>query len=221
MKLSKLSTLFFVIVAFCFAIGFTMGAFPDRWRELRGEKSGPLLVLTSSPELIPSQFFLDYEKATGNRVELKIVESFHLYKIEAQEADLLFAPLSWLGSFGEILKPLPGQDEFHALLSTDFDTLKLDLEFFLPVLWKTEQRDNQLHLRIWGFATSQSDREEIESLMSFLLTNPVRLQEWSAQMPYAFTLQESNVLTKFPETQRAQQIRQVSLPNLVIDQKEK
>jgi hypothetical protein len=161
---------------------------------------------------------MDLSKATGNRVELKVVESFHLYKIEAQQADVLFAPLSWIASFPEILRSIPDQNEFHKLLSTDFVSLKLDLNLFLPVLWKTEAKENKLHLLIWGFATSQDEKDEVQGLLNFLLTNNARLIDWAKNTPLAFTLQETNTLTGFPEAQRAQMIRKVSLPNLIIDQ---
>lgn len=220
MKPSKIALLFFGLVGICFVIGFSIGAFPDRWRELKGERSDTLVVLLSDKNLLPVQFLLDFEKATGTRVEIKIVDSYHLYRTEAGQSDVLFAPLSWLGNFAEILKPIPGQNEFQGLLSSDFLTMKFDLNFFLPVLWKTEiQADNREHLLIWGFATPNPQKSEIYDLIAFLLNNRIRLQEWSQFMPLAFTLEESNSLEAFPEKQRADQIRQVSLPNLVIDQK--
>lgn len=220
MKPSKVAILFSLVIAFCFAIGFGIGAFPDQWRKLRGERPDTLVVLLSGSDLIPTQFFLDFEKATGNRVEIKIMESYHLYRTEAGTADLLFAPLAWFGSFSEILKPLPAQDEFHQLLSSDFISMKLELSYFLPVLWKTEnQSDGRQHLLIWGFATAKPDKDEIHQLLSFLLHNQIRLQEWAQATPLSFTLQSSNEIQKFPELKRAQTFRDVELPNLVIDQK--
>jgi hypothetical protein len=210
-----------LILGLCFAIGFGIGAFPSRWRELQGEKPQHLSLLVSDARLIPQQFFLDYEKATGKSIDVKVVSSFHLFRIESQKADLLFAPLSWLASFPENLKTLPDQTAFHDLLSTDFATMQLAIEFFLPILWKTEKRDDKTHLLFWGFATPSQQGTEAREFLTYLLTSKRRLKEWATVDPdLAFTLQLSNETKDLPPTQKAAQIRSVSLADLVIDQKE-
>ncbi len=195
-----------------------MGAFPDRWQKLRGKSSSPLLILTSSPKLIPTEFLLEYEKTTGTPVQVKAIESYHLFRTEAQEADLLLAPLGWLGNFPEILKPLPAQNEFHKLLSSDFESMRLELQVFLPVLWTTENREEQTHLLIWGFATPKEDSKS-QDFMQFLLTSERRIQFWSIHNELKSTLQLSNSMKSFPSELKAERIREVPLSNLVIDQK--
>lgn len=206
-------------VLLCFAIGFGIGAFPDRWQKLQGRPAGHLVLVTSDPRILPEQFLFDFQKATGIPVEVKSIESYHLFRTEAQQADLLFAPLSWLGSFPEALKELPSQDEYRHLLSTDFQTLKLDLAYFLPILWKTESREGRTHLVIWGFATPKPNSTGISELLNFLLTSDRRLKDWATLTGLNFTLESTDQIKEFPESQRAQRIRDVSLPNLVIDQK--
>lgn len=222
MKLSESRTWIFMglILALCFAIGFGIGAYPSRWRELQGEKPQHLSLLVSDPRIIPHQFFLDYEKATGKTVDVKVITSYHLFRTEYQKADLLFAPLSWLANFPD-LKPLPEQPTLHDLLSSDFATLSLEIESFLPVLWKTEHRLEKTHLLIWGFATPASPGSEAREFLQYLLTGRTRLKEWArVNSDINFTLQLTNEIRDFPEAQRAKQIRSVSLADLVIDQKD-
>lgn len=216
MKLSKNKALFLLTVFVCFAIGFAIGAFPDRWQKIRGKPAGQMTLLTSSPTLIPPSALLQFEKATGIPVELKVIESFHLFRTEAKDADLLLAPLSWMSSFPEILVPLPNEEDLRQELSSDFQTMKLDLDFFLPVLWKTEQKDNQIHLLIWGFATPKS-RAEVHSFLNYLLNSNPRLIDWAEFNKLHFTLQKTNNIEKFPDNQKAQTIREVPLSNLVIE----
>ncbi|MGZ5278431.1 MAG: hypothetical protein ACXWC9_00715, partial [Pseudobdellovibrionaceae bacterium] len=108
-----------------------IGAFPETWQKLRGRNPDKIILLTSGPNLIPQQFVYDFEKATGKSVEIRTIESYHLFKIEAQSADLLFAPLSWLASFPDILSEPPQLPRMLDLLSSDFSSLKLELRFFL------------------------------------------------------------------------------------------
>jgi hypothetical protein len=218
MKRSKFIVTFLTVLV-CFAIGFGIGAFPDRWQKLQGRPAGHLILLTSGSKILPAEFLYDFEKATGIPVEVKSIESYHLFRTEAQDADLLFAPLAWLGSFPETLKELPSQEDYRHLLSTDFQTLKLDLPYFLPVLWKTEQRENRTHLVIWGFATPKPQSTGLTELLNFLLTSNRRLRDWATVTGLNFTLEKTDEIKDFPEAQRAQKIRDVSLPNLVIDQK--
>jgi len=218
-SLRKIWILLIPTLALCFAIGFSIGAYPQYLRKILGKKSDTVLLLTSDARLVPTQFLLDYEKTTGRSIQVTQVESYHLFRTEARDADLLFAPLSWLSQFPEILKPLPNQGSFKELLSSDFLTLKLDLDFFLPLLWKTEEREDQTQLLIWGFATPQEDTEGLKEFLNFLLTSDARLQEWASQAQgFAFTLQRSNFISDFPENQKAQHFRNVSLPALKIDQ---
>jgi hypothetical protein len=185
-----------------------------------GKKPAHLKLLISDGSLIPPSFFLEYEKITGHTIEVQTVVSYHLYRSEAQQADLLFAPLAWLGSFPEILKPLPDSEKFRSELATDFSTLRFDVQHFLPVLWKVQARDQSNHLLFWGFATaSDNPPAEIKEFLDFLLSNPVRLRDWAAQVPLAFTLQISNTTPQFPDSQKASRIREVPLDDLIIDQK--
>lgn len=218
----KMGILLIPTLALCFAIGFGLGAYPQLIRQMLGQESETLLILASDSRLIPYQFLLDYEKATGHSVQVVQIESYHLFRTEAKNADLLFAPLSWLSQFPENLKTLPDQDEFRELLSSDFRTLKLELDFFLPLIWKTENRDNKTHLMIWGFATPQEDLDHSTEFLQYLLTSHSRLKDWAHQIQgLSFTLQASNEIEDFPEDQRAQKFREVSLSNLQIDQSPK
>lgn len=220
MSLRKLSILLIPTLAVCFLIGFLIGAYPQVIRKISGKDSDALLLLTSDARLIPAQFLLDYEKATGHAIEVVHVESYHLFRTEAQKADLLFAPLSWMAQFSEILKTLPEQEKFKDLLSTDFQTLKLDVDFFLPVLWKTEQRNSSTHLLIWGFASPKEPTDGQRDFLSYLLTSETKLKEWAPQVKdYSFTLQITDTLPVFPVEQRAQKFREVSLPSLIIEQR--
>ena len=137
MKKKQFWIFFSLTLAICAILGFLIGAFPETWQKLRGRNPDKIVLLTSSAKLIPPDFFYDFEKATGKTVEVKSVESFHLFKIDAQNVDLLFAPLAWLGSFPDILSEPPDLPKMMELLSTDFASLKLDLHRFFPVLWRT------------------------------------------------------------------------------------
>ena len=204
----------------CFAIGFGIGALPNQWRALFGKHSTNLKLLVSDASLIPKDFLYEYEKISGHQVEVQSIVSYHLYRSEAQQADLLFAPLVWLGNFSEILKPLPQNEKWRSALATDFSTLKLATSHFLPVLWKSEQRENHTHLLFWGFATTQEEpSSEVQELLDFLLSNPARLGEWASRVPLAFTSQSSNTMPDFPALQKAESFRQVHLEDLTIDQK--
>jgi hypothetical protein len=218
-KPSRRTFLFLLTVGLCFAIGYGIGAFPDRWQKLRGKPSETLVVLSSSHQTLPDQFLLDFEKATGQSVEIKVIESYHLFRTEAGSADLLFAPLAWLGNFPEILMRLPDQANYEMLLSSDFQSLPLELKKFLPVLWKTESKEGQTHLMIWGFSKPQNSQHDVRDLLNFLLTSDRRARDWAKISGLNSTLQKSNTISDFPENQKAQKIRDVALPNLVIDQK--
>ncbi len=208
------------ILSICFALGFGMGALPNQWRALLGKRPAHLRLLVSSENLIPKEFLYEYEKISGHKVEVQTIVSYHLFRSEAQQADLLFAPLSWLGNFSEILKPLPQNEKWQKALATDFATLKLNTTHFLPVLWKPELRENHTHLLFWGFATTSADPpSEVQELLDFLLSNSVRQKEWAARVPLAFTSQSSNSTADFPSLQKAESFRQVSLDELIIDQK--
>lgn len=216
----KIWILLIPTLALCFLVGFAIGAFPSQFRKLIGKDTHNLLLLTSDSKLIPAQFLLDYEKATGHSVKVKEIPGYHLFRTEAASADLLFAPLSWLNQFPETLKALPQEETLRELLSSDFRSLKLELTYFLPVLWKTEQKQDGIHLLIWGFSTPNTNKAEVLEFLQFLLTNSLRIQSWAPQVSgYNFTLQSSNDLQDFPMAQRAQKIREVSLPKLIIEQK--
>jgi hypothetical protein len=216
----KIWILLIPTLALCFALGFAIGAFPNQFRQLIGKKSHHLTLLTSEARLVPLSFVLAYEKATGHSVQIKEIPSYHLYKIEAQNADLLFAPLAWLNQFPETLKPLPDEQSLRDFLSNDFQSMKLELPFFLPLLWKTEKKSDGVHLQIWGFSLASDNRVEAFDFLQFLLSNSSRIQDWSNLLPdFRFTLQSSNELKDFSNDQRAQRIRDVSLPTLIIDQK--
>ncbi|MEZ0393123.1 MAG: hypothetical protein ACAH59_12955 [Pseudobdellovibrionaceae bacterium] len=218
----KMWILLILTLALCFGIGFGIGAYPQFLRSLRGEKPDYLVLLTSDTKLIPLKLLLAYEKATGHTVQLKEISTYHLFRTEAASADLLFAPLPWLNQFQTILEPLPHLNELQSLLSTDFISLKLELNFFLPVLWKTAIIDERSHLLIWGFATSNEDQKEVLDFLNFILTSPNQLRDWSAALPeMSFTLDLTNQIESIPESQRADQFRNVSLPGLIIDQRVK
>jgi hypothetical protein len=196
-----------------------MGAFPETWQKLRGHNPDKITLLTSDQKLIPKQFLYDFEKATGKTVELRTVESYHLFKIEAQSVDLLFAPLSWLASFPEILSEPPQLQKMLDLLSTDFASLKLDLQYFLPVLWKPEDKGDKTHLQIWGFATPLESNGTPQDLIFYLLENKNRLRAWAQSTDLKFTLKATDQIDDFPEAQKSSQLRNLPLPKLVIDQK--
>lgn len=219
MKVKKFWVLLISTLALCFVIGFWLGAFPQFSKKILGQKSDTIQILTSDSNLLSITSLLAFEKATGIPVELREIPSYHLFKTEAAHADLLFAPLSWMRQFPEILKKFPADQEFHARLSSDFQSLKLGVDFFLPVLWKTEPSGNRTQLLVWGFATPHENSPHIDELLTFLFENESRLKDWANKNPeLAFTLQISNDLSDFPEHQRAQKFRQVSLPSLIIDQ---
>jgi len=211
--------LFSIILVTCAVLGFFIGAFPETWQKLRGRNPDKIVLLTSGPQLIPQQFAYDFEKATGKSVEVRIVESYHLFKIEAQSVDLLFAPLSWLASFPDILSEPPQLPRMQELLSSDFSSLKLELRFFLPVLWRTVEQGQNTHLQIWGFATPLDSSGNPQDFIFYLLENKIRLREWAQSMDLKFTLKQTDLIEDFPEQQKASHIRDVPLPKLVIDQK--
>jgi hypothetical protein len=210
---------FSITLGLCAGLGFLIGAFPETWQKLRGRNPDKIVLLTSSEKLIPADFFYDFEKATGKTVDVKSIESFHLFKTEAQNVDLLFAPLSWLGSFPDILSEPPDLPKMLDLLSTDFASLKLDLHRFLPVLWRTTEHDNRTHLEIWGFATPLDSNGSPQDLVFFLLSNQNRLREWAQQTDLNFTLRQTDQIDEFPETKKASHLRNIPLQKLVIDQK--
>jgi hypothetical protein len=203
----------------CASLGFLIGAFPETWQRLRGRNPDKIVLLTSSERLIPADFFYDFEKATGKTVDVKSIESFHLFKTEAQNVDLLFAPLAWLGSFPEVLSEPPDLPKMLDLLSTDFASLKLDLHRFLPVLWRTSEKDAKTHLEIWGFATPLDSNGSPQDLVFFLLSNRNRLREWAQQTDLNFTLKQTDQIDDFPENKKASHLRDIPLPKLVIDQR--
>jgi len=210
---------FSLTLTICAILGFLMGAFPETWQKLRGRNPDKIILLTSDQKLIPKQFLYDFEKATGKTVELRTIESYHLFKIEAQNVDLLFAPLSWLASFPDILSEPPQLQKMLDLLSTDFASLRLDLQYFLPVLWKTEDKGDKTHLQLWGFATPLESNGNPQDLIFYLLENKNRLQAWAKSTDLKFTLKATDQIDDFPETQKAGKLRDLPLPKLVIDQK--
>lgn len=188
-----------------------------------GKKPAHLRILLSNPNLIPNSFILEYEKISGHSLEVQSIQSYHLFRSEVQNADLLFAPLAWFGNFPESLKPIPDSENFKKYLATDFRTFDFQVASFLPLLWKVEARGGKNHLLFWGFSTANPNPpSEIQEFLDFLFSNPVRIREWAASLPtsYAFTLQISNTTSQFPETQKADRIRDVPLDDLMIDQKQ-
>ncbi len=217
--MKRRTLLFSFILVACAILGFFIGAFPDAWQKLRGRNPDKIVLLTSDAKLIPAQFIYDFEKSTGKDVEVRTVESYHLFKIEAQNVDLLFAPLSWLASFPEILSEPPGLPKMHELLSSDFSSLKLDLRYFFPVLWRTVEQGQATHLQIWGFATPLDSNGNPQDFIFFLIDSKHRLLEWAQNTDLKFTLKKTDTIAEFPEQQKASHLRDVPLPRLVIDQK--
>lgn len=204
--------------------GFLIGAFPETWQKLRGRSQDKILLLTSDSRLIPKQFIQDFEKATGKTVQVKSIESYHLFRTEAQNVDLLFAPLAWLGSFPDILSEPPELPRMMNLLSSDFASLRLDLRYFFPLLWQTvdsgaSSQDRKTHLQIWGFATPLDSAGSPQDLIFFLSENKSRLVEWAKVTDLKFTLKSTDQIADFPEAQKASHLRDIPLPRLVIDQK--
>ena len=208
-----------LIFSVCAILGFFIGAFPETWQKLRGRNPDKIVLLTSDPKLIPSQFLYDFQKSTGKTVEVRSIESYHLFKIEAQNVDLLFAPLSWLASFPDILSEPPQLPKMQELLSSDFASLRLELRFFLPVLWRTQNSGDKTHLQIWGFATPLDSNGNPQDLIFYLLESKHRLLQWAHATDLKFTLKKTDQIEDFPEAQRAAHLRDVPLQKLVIDQK--
>jgi hypothetical protein len=211
--------LFLITLSLSFAIGFGLGAFPYQWQKFFGGTPQSLVVLLPEARLLPRSFLLDFEKATGIDVDVKVVDTYLVFRSEAQNADLLLAPLSWLGNDPETLSPVVRKDAFHRLLSADFQSLPFELKNFLPVFWKTEFRGEKTHLIIWGFAIPKDRDTEGDKLIEFLIRSKQRLKNWTMQTGLGSTFQSSNVISDFPDELRALRMRDISLPNLLIEQK--
>ncbi len=210
----------------CFGLGFGMGAVPDQWRHFLGRPPAHLKILLSDAHLIPTSLIYQYEKISGHPLQVETIVSYHLFRSEVQNADLLFAPLAWLGNFHEVLKPLPGNEQLRFLLDPDFSTLPVDLLHFFPVLWKVQSKsseklknqDTHSHLILWGFATASSDPPtEAREFLIFILSSPERVMQWSDETSLSSTLQISNSMPQLNDWQRAHSIRQVPLDELKID----
>lgn len=212
--------IFFVLTfSACAILGFLIGAFPETWQKLRGRNPDKIVLLTSNANLIPAQFLYDFEKSTGKTVEVRAIESYHLFKTEAQGVDLLFAPLAWLASFPEILSEPPQLPKMQELLSSDFASLKLELQYFFPVLWQTSDKDGKTHLQIWGFATPLESSGNPQDLIFYLIESKARLKQWAEATNLRFTLKKTDEIEDFPENQKASHLRNLPLPKLMIDQK--
>lgn len=199
-------------------IGFLVGGFPEITRWIKGYSPDQIIILSSSP-IFPENLLQDFERKSGKTVVLKIIESYHLFKTEAQKADLLFAPYSWTLGVHDFLSDSFNDIKIQNLQSEDFKSTKLDLRSFFPILWevKTEDFTKKRVLEIYGFSVPLESSGTPSDFIKFLCLDRKRLLQWSEKQNLGFTLKISNDLEALPANRRASGIRDYPLSELDID----
>jgi hypothetical protein len=186
MKLSKpISKLkyfsfFLGTLVFGFAAGFFFGAYPEELAQISGRQSHVLTLIFSSEQYVPQKLLQDFEKSTGISYEVKIINSYFSFQSEAQKADLLFIPFSWFENALPTLIESSSLGKFSHLVSSDFLSMRLSKDLFLPIFWKVEKNE----LLLWGFANGKKEsdtKESVYQLISYLLERPERSRLWTEQ----------------------------------------
>ncbi len=213
----KYSVLLFFTLILSASIGFFSGAFPEIWRSIRGYSPDQILVLTSTP-VFPQELLLEYQKKTGKTVVIKIIERYHLFRTEAQRADLLFAPLSWNQGILDFLSESLEDSSLENLQSSDFKTIKINLKSFMPTLWQVNRGSNmEESLTIWGFSIPIESSGNPIDFIRFMISDKKRLLKWSQSVDKSFTLKLTDTLDNFDPLKRASAIRGHTLSQLKIE----
>jgi hypothetical protein len=224
MSRSKVFIYCILTLLIAFGIGYSRGAEPDLWRQLLRTDQGQFVILLGGEDALPLETIQRIEKTTGSTIEIRFAGQPNIFNQEISKADLLFAPMSWLGSVANELTPFPDYKRLSKTIASDFLSLKLMPEMVLPILWKVSKPENSpsSHLQIMAFATAKDEGDFPKAallLIQKLMTEPENLIAWGKSVPFSMTIEQTNSIKDFPDEKRANRIREINLTTLEIDRK--
>lgn len=202
-------------------MGFLLGAYPERWSKMWGQKPHSLSLVFSDEKLVPMQLLLNFEKSTGTNFQVKVIPSYFLFQTEVQKTDLIFVPFNWYENSLPLMFDSPTMTDFTDFLFTDFISLRIASAQFLPVFWRVEKNklQNSSDLMLWGFSVGKKKSESNPAafeLIQFLLKDPARMESWIQQTKLASTLKASDQYKNISENLKASQLREYPLSELSI-----
>ena len=197
-------------------VGFLVGGFPEITRKIKGY-SPDQLILLSSKSVFPDSLLIEFERKTGKKIILKVIESYHLFKTEAQKADLIFAPYSWTLGIQEYLTESFNDIKIQSTQGDDFKSSKIDLRSFYPTLWEVKEINSKKILAIYGFAVPLESSGNPIEFIKFIYSDRNRIFEWSKQQDLNFTLKLTNQIESLSSNRRAMGIRDYPLSELQLE----
>jgi hypothetical protein len=224
MSRSKIFLYCILTLLIAFGIGYSRGVEPELWRQLLRTDKGHFVILLGGEDALPLETIQRFERSTGSTVEIRFAGQPHIFNQELAKADLLFAPMSWLGSIANQLTPFPDYQKLSKTIASDFLSLRLMPEMVLPILWKVTTPENSVtsHLQILGFATARDEGDFPKAallLIQKLIKDPENLIAWGKAVPFSMTIEQTNSLKDFPDDKRANRIREINLTTLEIERK--
>ena len=230
---SRLKINILITLVFSALFGFLVGAYPEITRFFKGYTNDQITVLTSVA-IFPEGLLQDYQRRTGKTINLKIIESYHLFRTEAQKADLIFAPYSWTRGLQEYLSESFTDSKYSDIQGQDFLISQIDSKTFLPILWKIESDSpqsssiapsplqpnevRQQNLEIYGFSIPLESAGNPTDFIKYFTQNKKRLKIWSQYHKFNYTLKISDSLDEIPNERKARGIRDTSLSRIKLHQ---